>query len=193
MRWTLSFLQVAYYGSPIDAPKLFLQAYQVAKLQGQAPILDHTKNPADIIMDMLGNEAHRQAIMNYYKMKFELKAVKQAIRVAKRDASSESIDKEYVLRCRRFSFLHVADLARAFCCSNRKANSGWLNRILVLETRASLRIATLQSLYLPGIFLLFAVVAGINACDHCMSPCLARHFAAFCQVWLTFKQTLWCS
>ena len=44
--------------------------------------------------------------------------------------------------------------------SNKKADSGWINRFLVLETRACLRISPQQSLYLPAIFLIFSLVAG---------------------------------
>ena len=86
--------QVAYYGSPTEAPALFLKAYQVAKVGGDAPVLDHKKNPADLIMDMLGSESYRRAIMDYYKMTFKPKALKHAIRVSKRQLSIEEMDAE---------------------------------------------------------------------------------------------------
>jgi ABC-type multidrug transport system ATPase subunit len=130
--------EVAYYGSPTEAPALFLKAYQVAKLEGDAPVLDHQKNPADFIMDMLGSESYRRAILSYYKMTFELKAVKNAVRLSRRAHSHSSLqaDKE-------------------------QADSGWRNRFLVLETRAHLRTSLAQSIYLPAIFLTFSLVAGL--------------------------------
>jgi ABC-type multidrug transport system ATPase subunit len=129
--------EVAYYGSPMDAPTLFLKAYQVAKLEGDAPELDHNKNPADVIMDMLSSELGRKAILNYYKMTFERKNVKNAIKQAKRSYSDDELHED-----------------------NKQVDSGWMNRLLVLETRASLRMSTSQKLYLPSIFLLLSVVTG---------------------------------
>lgn len=73
-----------------------MKAYQVAKLEGEAPILDHNKNPADVIMDMLGSESYRRAILNYYKMTFELNAVKNAIQLSRRDESISTPKAEYV-------------------------------------------------------------------------------------------------
>jgi hypothetical protein len=129
--------EVAYYGAPTEAPTLFLKAYQVAKMEGDAPVLDHQKNPADLIMDLLGSESYRRAILNYYKMTFEMKSLKNAVHLTKKKQSVQE--------------LHA---------DNKKVDSGWINRFLVLETRACLRISLQQGLYLPAIFLIFSLVAG---------------------------------
>lgn len=89
---SLSLLQVAYYGSPIEAPGLFLKAYQVSRLEGEAPILDRSNNPADVIMDMLGSSNYRTAILNYYKTTVEPKAVKNAIKLANRDEGGQGFE-----------------------------------------------------------------------------------------------------
>jgi hypothetical protein len=86
--------EVAYYGAPTEAPTLFLKAYQVAKMEGDAPVLDHQKNPADLIMDLLGSESYRRAILNYYKMTFEMKSLKNAVHLTKKKQSVQELHAE---------------------------------------------------------------------------------------------------
>ncbi|XP_062524035.1 uncharacterized protein LOC134198639 isoform X2 [Corticium candelabrum] len=137
--------EVAYYGSPIEAPGLFLKAYQVARLEGEAPVLGEGNNPADIIMDMLGSRSHRAAILNYYKTTTETKSVKNAIELAKNTIEQAKRD----------------DAEKEDKNKNVHSESGSMNRFFAMETRAEMRASLAQSLYLPVIFLLFALVAGL--------------------------------
>ncbi|XP_062523405.1 uncharacterized protein LOC134198090 isoform X2 [Corticium candelabrum] len=130
--------RVAYYGSPTEAPALFLEAYRVAKLEGEAPVLDQNKNPADVIMDMLGCEKYRAAILKYYEDTQELKSVENAIKLAKQNDSLEKLAIE-----------------------NEKDDSGHMNRFLALETRASQRSNLSQTIYLPFIFFAYAIILGL--------------------------------
>ena len=86
----------------MEAPALFLKAYHFARLEGDAPTLEMAnKNPAgnaerrieplkkerpflDVIMDILGSERYRTAILDYYNRSYEPKAVKAAVRRARR-------------------------------------------------------------------------------------------------------------
>ncbi|XP_065845243.1 uncharacterized protein [Oscarella lobularis] len=130
--------QVAYYGAPMEAPALFLKAYHFARLEGDAPTLEMAnKNPADVIMDILGSERYRTAILDYYNRSYEPKAVKAAVRRARRRNSQTKEMGNFV-----------------------EEDSGWKNRYFVLETRAAMRSGLAQSIYLPLIFLLYALVLG---------------------------------
>eukprot|EP00118_Oscarella_pearsei_P004171 m.17345 g.17345 ORF g.17345 m.17345 type:complete len:1779 (+) comp27452_c0_seq1:72-5408(+) len=147
--------QVAYYGTPMEAPALFLKAYHFARLEGDAPSLDMAnKNPADVIMDILGSERYRAAILDYYSRSYEPKAVKNAIKKARR-SNSLTYSKP----------------------GSVEEDSGWQNRYFILETRAAMRSSLAQSLYLPLIFVLYAFVLG-TAYFQAGTPLLIM--AAFC-------------
>jgi ABC-type multidrug transport system ATPase subunit len=128
--------QVAYFGSPFEALPFFTQACEMVNI----PVNDENrKNPADSLMDLLGSERHRKAILHHYKETFEQEAVKNAINEYKRESSNRESDEG----------------------SHGGNDSGLINRFIALETRACLRTSGLQTLYLPMIFSVFTMVIGL--------------------------------
>lgn len=73
--------QVAYHGIPAKAHEVFLEAYLSSSvLRGHHRFqLTDSKNPADVIMDMLGSEDARAAVLAYYQNTSEPAAVLNAI------------------------------------------------------------------------------------------------------------------
>jgi ABC-type multidrug transport system ATPase subunit len=130
--------EVAYYGPPFDALDFFAKAFEMAKI---VESIDNAKmkrqSKADSIMDKLGSREHREAILQHYK-----------------DVKMEDIKKE-IQKCRKSP--------KDYNAVNKQTNtdSRWTDRFLVLETRAVLRTNLKQGLYLPVIFIVFSLVAGL--------------------------------
>ena len=71
---------MAYHGIPAKAHEVFLEAYLSSSvLRSHRFQLTDSKNPADVIMDMLGSEDARTAVLKYYQNTSEPEAVQNAI------------------------------------------------------------------------------------------------------------------
>ncbi|CAI8009436.1 ABC transporter G family member 8 [Geodia barretti] len=154
--------KVAYHGVPENAYEVFVDALQSAFLsQGvKIPLLeDH--NPADIIMDMLGDRKMRKIVNSYYEDSGEPKLVRKAVDEARRkeqmfNAENIEIDGPNTLAA-KFKTLRV--IVQGSRHAGRTHNYSVV-RLAALEARAMKRANLMTILYLPIIFFGYGFLLG---------------------------------
>jgi hypothetical protein len=154
--------KVAYHGVPEKAYEVFVDALQSAFLsQGvKIPLLeDH--NPADIIMDMLGDRKMRKIVNGYYEDSGEPKLVRNAVDEAWRkeqmfNAEIIETDAQNTLAA-KFKTLRV--IVQGSRHAGRTHNYSVV-RLAALEARAMKRANLTTILYLPVIFFGYGFLLG---------------------------------
>jgi ABC-type multidrug transport system ATPase subunit len=137
--------QVAYFGKPALAYEVCTMALKkklAAKNQVWLGLEDH--NPADIIVDMLGNKKFRRILIEHYNESREPKWVKRAIKQATYNADISIYTKE--------------STDGRVKISAEKANV--VSRLSAFEARAAKRTTIGQLLYLPLFFALYGLLLG---------------------------------
>eukprot|EP00731_Ephydatia_muelleri_P033340 Em0028g15a len=143
--------KIAYHGAPERAYEVFVQALK-SRYKEKGFVIpqleDH--NPADIIMDMLGNQKYRTILTDFYNKSNEPNEICRVINKARWKSSSASID----------SISSIMSFAIFGAKKVEYHQGGVFNRLAALEARGAKRASFGQMLYLPAIFFAYGVLLG---------------------------------
>jgi hypothetical protein len=149
--------KVAYHGVPEKAYEVFVNALQSTFLsQGVdiPPVEDH--NPADVIMDMLGDRKMRKIVNSYYDDSGEPTLVRKAVAEAysKEQDYNEQVDSSGNALLTRWRMIFQGNRL-----AGRTQNHS-IERLAALEARAMKRASLSTLLYLPIIFFGYGFLLG---------------------------------
>jgi hypothetical protein len=152
---------VAYHGVPDKAYEVFVNALRSRYLQQRLIIPDlEDRNPADVIMDMLGNQKMRQLITDYYQCSDEPKLVNLAVKQAWSRERKYSLD---LIDGSEGEGTSIWSQLKFILKGTRKAENTQnqlLGRLAALEARATKRATPFVMVYLPIIFFAYGVLLG---------------------------------